>query len=170
MDLQGKYEFFVYKGGARGSASGLRQGSALHPRRVFDPLDTLLAIELSALSYYARVLRRDFAPAGATRGLCDRPLDCFASPSKFIGCYRSFLVSVLCRSPKHGINQPQITPKAAAPKVSKGRSQTSSVFIALWCARRRTPLPQTQHVTSEKSSRALQKSASAVTHTAGTPS
>ena len=35
-------------GGARGSASGLRQGSALHPRRVFDPLDTLFAIELVA--------------------------------------------------------------------------------------------------------------------------
>ena len=38
---------------------------------------------------------RDFASAEATRGLCGRPLDCFASPSKFIGCYRSFLVSVL---------------------------------------------------------------------------
>ena len=40
---------------ARGSASGLRQGSALHPRRVFDPLDTLLAIELSASAYSVRV-------------------------------------------------------------------------------------------------------------------
>ena len=55
MDLQGKYEFFVYKGGTRGSASGLRQGSALHPRRVFDPLDTLFAIELVTLSYSVRV-------------------------------------------------------------------------------------------------------------------
>ena len=43
-------------GGARGSASGLRQGSALHPRRVFDPLDTHFAIELSALAYFFRVL------------------------------------------------------------------------------------------------------------------
>ena len=42
-------------GGARGSASGLRQGSALHPRRVFDPLDTHLAIELVTFSCYARV-------------------------------------------------------------------------------------------------------------------
>ena len=40
----------------RGSASGLRQGAALHPRRVFDPLDTHFAIELSALSYFFRVL------------------------------------------------------------------------------------------------------------------
>ena len=36
-----------------------------------------------------RVLRGGFAPAGATRGLCDRPLDCFAPPSKFVGLYRS---------------------------------------------------------------------------------
>ena len=42
-------------GGARGSASGLRQGSALHPRRVFDPLDTHFAIELVTLSGNARV-------------------------------------------------------------------------------------------------------------------
>ena len=40
----------------RGAASGLRQGAALHPRRVFDPLDTHFAIELSALSYFFRVL------------------------------------------------------------------------------------------------------------------
>ena len=34
--------------------------------------------------------RRGFASAEATRGLCDRPLDCFASPSKFVDgiCYR----------------------------------------------------------------------------------
>ena len=38
------------RGSARGSASGLRQGSALHPRRVFDPLDTLFAIELVTLA------------------------------------------------------------------------------------------------------------------------
>ena len=33
---------------------------------------------------------RGFASAEATRGLCDRPLDCFASPSKFVDgiCYR----------------------------------------------------------------------------------
>ena len=43
------------RGSARGSASGLRQGSALHPRRVFDPLDTHLAIELVTFSCYARV-------------------------------------------------------------------------------------------------------------------
>ena len=161
MDLQGKYEFFVYKGGARGSASGLRQGSALHPRRVFDPLDTLLAIELSALSCYARVLRRDFAPAGATRGLCGRPLDCFASPSKFISCYRSFLVSVLCRSPKHGINQPQITPKVAAPKVSKGRSESPLV-------RPQAHPPATKIINLHERSQFTQrkKCSPAVTHTA----
>ena len=44
-----------FGGDPRGSASGLRQGSALHPRRVFDPLDTLLAIELSASAYSVRV-------------------------------------------------------------------------------------------------------------------
>ena len=37
------------RGGARGS------GSALHPRRVFDPLDTHFAIELVTLSGNARV-------------------------------------------------------------------------------------------------------------------
>ena len=42
-------------GDPRGSASGLRQGAALHPRRVFDPLDTLLAIQLVALSCNFRV-------------------------------------------------------------------------------------------------------------------
>ena len=44
--------------------------------------------------------------------------------------------------------KPQTTPKVAAPKVSKGRSQTSSVFIALWsrpqarnpCLRKRAAL------------------------------
>ena len=51
-------------GGARGSASGLRQGSALHPRRVFDPLDTLFAIELSAFSCYARVFMQGFRACG----------------------------------------------------------------------------------------------------------
>ena len=54
-------------GGARGSASGLRQGSALHPRRVFDPLDTLFAIELVTLSYWFRVF------IGGTQGAL--PLD-----------------------------------------------------------------------------------------------
>ena len=54
-------------GGARGSASGLRQGSALHPRRVFDPLDTLFAIELVTLSYWFRVF------IGGTQGTL--PLD-----------------------------------------------------------------------------------------------
>ena len=44
-----------FGGDPRGSASGLRQGSALHPRRVFDPLDTLFAIELVTLSYSVRV-------------------------------------------------------------------------------------------------------------------
>ena len=39
----------------RGFASGLQQGAALHPRRVFDPLDTLFAIELSASAYRFRV-------------------------------------------------------------------------------------------------------------------
>jgi hypothetical protein len=40
----------------------------------------------------------------------------------------------------YGIIQPQITPKVAAPKVSKGRSQTSPVFIALWSPpQRRNP-------------------------------
>ena len=48
----------------RGAASGLRQGAALHPRRVFDPLDTHFAIELSALSYFFRVLMRE------TEGRC----------------------------------------------------------------------------------------------------
>ena len=43
------------RGGARGSASGLRQGAALHPRRVFDPLDTHFAMELVTSTYYARV-------------------------------------------------------------------------------------------------------------------
>ncbi len=46
------------RGGARGSASGLRQGAALHPRRVFDPLDTLLAIELVTSAYSVRVFIR----------------------------------------------------------------------------------------------------------------
>ena len=37
--------------------------------------------------------------------------------------------------------KPQITPKVAAPKVSKGRSRTSSVSIALWSPpQRRNPL------------------------------
>ena len=52
-------------GGARGSASGLRQGSALHPRRVFDPLDTLFAIELSASAYSVRVFMQWGASAEA---------------------------------------------------------------------------------------------------------
>ena len=55
------------RGSARGSASGLRQGSALHPRRVFDPLDTLFAIELVTLSYWFRVF------IGGTQGAL--PLD-----------------------------------------------------------------------------------------------
>ena len=33
-----------------------QQGAALHPRRVFDPLDTHFAMELSALTYFFRVL------------------------------------------------------------------------------------------------------------------
>ena len=39
---------------------------------------------------YRAFCRRGFASAEATRGLCDRPLDCFASPSKFVDgiCYR----------------------------------------------------------------------------------
>ena len=38
-------------------------------QRVFDPLDSLFAIELVTFSYYLRVLMRGFAPAGATRGV-----------------------------------------------------------------------------------------------------
>ena len=33
-----------------------QQGAALHPRRVFDPLDTHFAMELSALAHFFRVL------------------------------------------------------------------------------------------------------------------
>ena len=36
------------------------------------------------LSYNFRVFMQDFAPAGATRGLCGRPFDPFACP---FGCY-----------------------------------------------------------------------------------
>ena len=40
-----------------------QQGAALHPRRVFDPLDTLFAIALSALSCRVRVLMQGGASA-----------------------------------------------------------------------------------------------------------
>ncbi len=39
--------------------------------------------------------------------------------------------------------------RVSAPKVSKGRSQTSSVSIALWCARRRIP-PASNKIKNEK--------------------
>ena len=48
-------------------------------RRVFDPLDTLFAIELVASTYCSRVFMQGFASAEATRGLSDRPLDCFGA-------------------------------------------------------------------------------------------
>ena len=51
-----------------------------------------------------------------TDEVCGRPLDCFASPSKFIERYRNiFIVPYAALSTnKHE------TPKVAAPKVSKG--------------------------------------------------
>ena len=38
--------------------------------------------------YIDLICRRNFATAVATKGLCGRPLDCFASPSKFVELYR----------------------------------------------------------------------------------
>ncbi|MEI3425671.1 MAG: hypothetical protein V8R10_03425 [Christensenellales bacterium] len=68
-----------------------QQGAALHPRRVFDPLDTLFAIELVTSSYCVRVFMQGFASVGATKGLSDRPLETFgADTSMFLGFYRCF--------------------------------------------------------------------------------
>ena len=68
-----------------------QQGAALHPRRVFDPLDTLHAIALSTLSCSVRVFMQGFASADATKGLSDRPLETFgADTSMFLGFYRCF--------------------------------------------------------------------------------
>ena len=38
--------------------------------------------------YIDLICRRNFGTAVATRGLCARPLDPFASPSKFVELYR----------------------------------------------------------------------------------
>ena len=66
-------------------------GAALHLRRIFDPLDTLLAIALSTFSCRVRVFMQGFASADATKGLSDRPLETFgADTSMFLGFYRCF--------------------------------------------------------------------------------
>ena len=44
------------QGDPEGAALEPARGSALHPRRGFDPHDTHFAIELSALAYFFRVL------------------------------------------------------------------------------------------------------------------
>ena len=51
----------------------------LHPRRVFDPLDTLFAIQLVTSAYCVRVFMQGFASADATKGLSDRPLETFGA-------------------------------------------------------------------------------------------
>ena len=72
--------------------------------------------------------RRDFAPAGATKGLSDRPLETFGAHSCLLSCAESYLVSVpLFRPNKHY----HIVTWEAKAKGSRGRPQTSSVFIAL---------------------------------------
>ena len=143
--------------GARGSASGLRQGSALHPRRVFDPLDTHLAIELCAFAYHMRVFMRDFAPAGATRGQWKQTKSAVAlwTASRphlsLLSAIATFLVGVPFVPYAALSTNKHETPKVAAPKVSRGRSQTSPVCIALWSPpQRRNPCKQ-KAILGEKS-------------------
>ena len=60
-------------------------------QRVFDPLDTLFAIQLVTSAYCARVFMQGFASADATKGLSDRPLETFgADAPMFLGFCRCF--------------------------------------------------------------------------------
>ena len=62
--------FCAVEGKPRGVAPCPHQRLCLWtPRRVFDPLDTHFAIELSALSGYARVLIRPLSRRSGQRGL-----------------------------------------------------------------------------------------------------
>ena len=68
-----------------------------------------------------------FAPAGATRGLCDRPLDSFASPSKLLDFCRNKLACEPFVPPSRNKNQETWV---CTPNVSKGRPQT---FVCFYC-------------------------------------
>ena len=67
-------------------ALNLRDPAAERVRVGFHQQCVLLvfAAQINQDVYNRQCLCRGFAPAGATRGLCDRPLDCFASPSKLL--------------------------------------------------------------------------------------
>jgi hypothetical protein len=71
--------------------------------------------------------RRDFAPAGATKGLSDRPLETFGAHSCLLSFAESYLVSVSLFLPNKHYH---IVTWEAKAKGSRGRPQTSSVFIA----------------------------------------
>ena len=74
-----------------------------------------------------RVFIQGFAPAGATRGLCDRPLDSFASPSKLLDFCRNKLACEPFVPPSRNKNQETWV---CTPNVSKGRPQT---FVCFYC-------------------------------------
>ena len=126
-------------------------------QRIFDPLDSLFAIELVTLSHNVRVFMRGFASADATRGQWKQTKSAVAlwTASRphlsLLSAIAAFLVGVPFVPYAALSTNKHETPKVAAPKVSKGRSQTSPVFIALWSPpQRRNPCKQ-KAILGEKS-------------------
>ena len=97
-------------------------------------------MELRASACVFRVFMQGFASAEATRGLCGRPLDCFACPSKLLDFYRCFLVSVPF-VPQATTKPRNINPKSGG---AEGFQRAIAVFVcfhALWSPpQRRFPL------------------------------
>ena len=92
--------------------------------------------------------RRDFAPAGATKGLSDRPLETFGAHSCLLSFAESYLVSVPLFLPNKHYH---IVTWEAKAKGSRGRPQTSSVFIApLSPPQRRNPCNTKKQVSNHK--------------------
>ena len=125
-----KGDLQIFKGDARGSASGLRHGSALHPRRVFDPLDTLFAIELSFLSYCFRVFMRGFRLCGGDQRALRSPSGLLRPPS---GSYRVGIATFLVSAP-FGL-QTMHKPTANNPKSSgaEGFQRAIADFVCFHC-------------------------------------
>ena len=82
-------------------------GSAVHGDAVHACVqkDNARHCGVMALSGTACLLCRDFAPAGATRGLCDRPLDPFAVHISIVDFYRCAGISLLREQPKRNENR-----------------------------------------------------------------
>ena len=120
-------------------------------------LDPFARFSCARFHAVSACLCRDFAPAGATRGQWKQTKSAVAlwTASRphlsLLSAIAAFLVGVPFVPYAALSTNKHETPKVAAPKVSKGRSQTSPVFIALWSPpQRRNPCKQ-KAILGEKS-------------------